>query len=106
MQRRRPEFASVPDRKRRRQTWAFSFRRESDRSSRPAFHRDALARLREDYRAFLRKAGKANPTDFKDLTGLSRKFIIPLMEYFDQSKLTIRVGDHRVLREKEKDDLP
>ncbi|MGV8081697.1 MAG: selenocysteine-specific translation elongation factor [Syntrophales bacterium] len=68
------------------------------------FHRDALARLREDYRAFLRKAGKANPTDFKDLTGLSRKFIIPLMEYFDQAKLTIRVGDHRVLREREKDD--
>ncbi|NPU83271.1 MAG: selenocysteine-specific translation elongation factor [Syntrophaceae bacterium] len=70
------------------------------------FHRDALARLREDYRAFLLKAGKANPTDFKDLTGLSRKFIIPLMEYFDQAKLTIRVGDHRVLREKEKDDRP
>ncbi len=68
------------------------------------FHRDALSRLREDYRAFLRKAGKANPTDFKDLTGLSRKFIIPLMEYFDQAKLTIRVGDHRVLREREKDD--
>ncbi len=70
------------------------------------FHRDVLARLREDYRAFLRKAGKANPTDFKDLTGLSRKFIIPLMEYFDQAKLTIRVGDHRVLREREKDDRP
>jgi selenocysteine-specific elongation factor len=62
------------------------------------FHRDALTRLREDYRAFLLKAGKASPTDFRDLTGLSRKFIIPLMEYFDQARLTIRVGDHRVLR--------
>jgi selenocysteine-specific elongation factor len=70
------------------------------------FHRDVLSRLREDYRSFLLRAGKANPTDFKDLTGLSRKFIIPLMEYFDQAKLTIRVGDHRVLREREKDDRP
>ncbi|MGB5687453.1 MAG: SelB C-terminal domain-containing protein [Candidatus Electrothrix sp.] len=35
---------------------------------------------------------------FKDLTGLSRKFSIPLLEYFDKIKLTIRVGDKRILR--------
>jgi selenocysteine-specific elongation factor len=32
------------------------------------------------------------------MTGLSRKFMIPLLEYFDQEKVTIRVGDKRVLR--------
>jgi len=34
------------------------------------------------------------------LTFLGRKFIIPLMEYFDATKLTIRVGDCRVLRDR------
>ena len=62
------------------------------------FHRDSLNRLRETYRELLIKTGKSTPADLRDLTGLSRKFIIPLMEYFDAAKFTIRVGDHRVLR--------
>ncbi|MDO9515315.1 MAG: selenocysteine-specific translation elongation factor [Syntrophales bacterium] len=64
------------------------------------FHREALDQLKEDYRALLIKDGKASPATFKELTGLSRKFIIPLMEYFDKTKLTIRVEDHRMLRER------
>ena len=64
------------------------------------FHKDVLGSLREDYRAFLLKEGESTPTSFRDMTGLSRKFTIPLMEYFDATKLTIRVGDHRVLRER------
>lgn len=65
------------------------------------FYKEALDRLREDYRALLIRDGKASPTSFKDLTGLSRKFIIPLMEFFDKTKLTIRVEDYRILREKQ-----
>jgi selenocysteine-specific elongation factor len=64
------------------------------------FHRDALAKLREDYRRLLIRDGQATPASFKGLTMLSRKFIIPLMEYFDMTKLTMRAGDHRVLRER------
>jgi selenocysteine-specific elongation factor len=64
------------------------------------FARGVLEKLREDYRAQLLRDGQATPATFKDLTGLSRKYIIPLMEYFDLSKLTVRVGDHRILREK------
>jgi selenocysteine-specific elongation factor len=64
------------------------------------FHRDPVAQLRDDYVKLLTKDGKATPSTFKDLTGLTRKFIIPLMEYFDVIKLTIRVGDHRMLRER------
>jgi selenocysteine-specific elongation factor len=64
------------------------------------FHKEVLAKLREDYKALLVKEGKATPASMKELTGLSRKFIIPLMEYFDITKLTIRAGDHRILREK------
>jgi selenocysteine-specific elongation factor len=65
------------------------------------YHRDNLAALRERYRALLVRDGKATPVEFKELTGLTRKFIIPLMEYFDLTKLTIRSGDQRLLREKE-----
>jgi selenocysteine-specific elongation factor len=64
------------------------------------FSREVLGKLRDDYKALLIKDGKATPATFKDLTGLSRKYIIPLMEYFDVNKLTVRVGDHRILREK------
>lgn len=65
------------------------------------FSKEAIAKLREDYKKLLIAQGQANPVVFKELTGLSRKFIIPLMEYFDMSKLTIRAGDVRILREKE-----
>jgi selenocysteine-specific elongation factor len=64
------------------------------------FASGSLNKLRDDYKAMLVKDGKATPATFKDLTGLSRKYIIPLMEYFDVNKLTVRVGDHRILREK------
>jgi len=65
------------------------------------FAREVLTQLREDYKAQLIRDSQATPATFKDLTGLSRKYIIPLMEYFDTSKLTVRVGDHRILREKQ-----
>jgi selenocysteine-specific elongation factor len=66
------------------------------------YHADNLQKLREDYRNLLIRDGKSTPATFRDLTGLSRKFIISLMEYFDAAKLTIRVGDHRVLRDEER----
>ncbi len=65
------------------------------------FHRDAVAGIREEYRKLLVRDGKATPASFRELTGLSRKFIIPLMEYFDMTKLTMRAGEHRILRERQ-----
>jgi len=62
------------------------------------FARGHLDQLRQDYKDLLIKDGKATPASFKELTGLSRKYIIPLMEYFDMNKLTVRVEDHRILR--------
>jgi selenocysteine-specific elongation factor len=34
---------------------------------------------------------------FKDLTGVSRKYAIPLLEYLDRERVTRRVGDERVI---------
>ncbi len=39
--------------------------------------------------------GTIDAQQWKDLTGASRKFTIPLAEYFDAEKLTLRVGDVR-----------
>ncbi len=46
----------------------------------------------------LRAKGEITPSEFRDITGLSRKFMIPLLEYFDSLKITVRAGDKRFLR--------
>lgn len=66
------------------------------------FESGILEKLREDYKARLLEKEVFEPADFKELTGLSRKYIIPLMEYFDKTNLTIRVSNGRVLRESQK----
>jgi selenocysteine-specific elongation factor len=39
-----------------------------------------------------------NAAAFRDLIGSSRKYTIPLLEYFDRVGLTIRMGDIRKLK--------
>ena len=58
----------------------------------------ALDGLREKLLAHLGEKGEITPPEYRELTGLSRKFLIPLLEYFDSEKLTIRVGDKRMAR--------
>ncbi len=62
------------------------------------FHRQPLETLKKELIGFIRKEGEIDPPRFKNMTGLSRKFSIPLLEYFDKIKLTIRIDDKRVLR--------
>lgn len=65
------------------------------------FCSSALDRLIERVRGYF-AAGNADlgPAQFRELTGLSRKFLIPLLEYLDKAKITVRVGDKRLLRQK------
>jgi selenocysteine-specific elongation factor len=63
------------------------------------FHAEALRTVQEQLVAFLRQKKEIGPADFKDLFGVSRKYAIPLMEYFDSQRVTVRVGERRVLRE-------
>ena len=58
----------------------------------------AVAEIREKLVSYMKEKGEITPPEFRELTGLSRKFMIPLLEYFDQERLTIRLGDKRVLR--------
>ena len=62
------------------------------------FAPEPLAALRDRLTAFLKERGEITPSGFRELSGLSRKFMIPVLEYFDSIKLTIRVGDVRRLR--------
>ncbi|XCN71666.1 MAG: selenocysteine-specific translation elongation factor [Candidatus Electrothrix aestuarii] len=62
------------------------------------FHAEELNFLAGSLQDYLKKNGEIDAPGFKDLTGLTRKFSIPLLEYFDKIKLTIRVGDKRILR--------
>ena len=61
-----------------------------------------LTLLEKKMTAFLQKEGDIDAPRFKEMSGLTRKFSIPLLEYFDRIKLTIRVGDKRILRESRK----
>ena len=48
--------------------------------------------------AHTREQGKITVADGRDLFNTSRKYILPLLEYLDQQRITRRVGDERVLR--------
>jgi selenocysteine-specific elongation factor len=61
------------------------------------FHRDALDDLRKRLQAEKAKSDKIDVARFKDLTGVSRKYAIPLLEYLDRERVTRRVGDVRVI---------
>jgi selenocysteine-specific elongation factor len=63
------------------------------------FHAEALRGIQEQLVGLLRQKKEIGPADFKDLFGVSRKYAIPLMEYFDAQRVTMRVGERRVLRE-------
>ena len=61
------------------------------------FHATALARLRE---LIARRKAENNRIDvgiFKELTGLTRKFAIPLLEYLDRERVTRRSGNERII---------
>jgi len=58
-------------------------------------HAGAVAEIRGKLVAFLDAHGTIDAQQWKDLTGASRKFTIPLAEHFDAEKLTLRVGDVR-----------
>jgi selenocysteine-specific elongation factor len=61
------------------------------------FHRTALDDLRKRVASEKAKSPKIDVARFKDLTGVSRKYAIPLLEYLDREHVTRRVGDERVI---------
>jgi selenocysteine-specific elongation factor len=58
----------------------------------------SIQQLRTTLRNFLTEHGEMTAASFRDLIGSTRKYTIPLLEYFDRDGLTIRVGDVRRLK--------
>jgi selenocysteine-specific elongation factor len=62
------------------------------------FHYEVIDMLKEKLVNYLKQHNEISGPQFKDLTKTSRKFAIPLMEYFDANRVTVRVGENRRLR--------
>ena len=62
------------------------------------FARPAIEALRERLVAHLQGRGQIDAQQWKELVGQSRKYSIPLAEYFDAQKVTVRIGEVRRLR--------
>jgi selenocysteine-specific elongation factor len=63
-----------------------------------AFAREVIDELQGRLRAHLEREKEITAAGFRDLIDASRKYSIPLLDYFDRSGLTLRSGDVRRLR--------
>jgi selenocysteine-specific elongation factor len=62
------------------------------------FHRSAVKKLCDMLAGYKKERGERLAiAAFKEMTGVSRKYAIPLLEYLDRERLTRRVGDERVI---------
>ncbi len=62
------------------------------------FHSNVIEDLKNKVRSYLSEKKEMTPSEFKSVLDLSRKYMIPLLEYLDEIKVTIRTGDKRILR--------
>ncbi len=62
------------------------------------FHANALLEMRQKVAGYKKaKSERISVPAFKELTGISRKYAIPLLEYLDRERVTRRAGDERVI---------
>jgi selenocysteine-specific elongation factor len=62
----------------------------------PVFHRQAVDTARRRLEEHLDLHGEVTVAEFRDMLDSTRKFVLPLLEYFDREKVTFRRGDLRV----------
>jgi selenocysteine-specific elongation factor len=60
-------------------------------------HREHLDTLKDEVRQRWPAGSRLDVTTFKEMTGLSRKYVIPLLEYLDRERITRRSGNDRVV---------
>jgi len=62
------------------------------------FHHHALEQLKQQLGGYKKTKGdRISVPVFKELTGITRKYAIPLLEYLDRERFTRRAGDERVI---------
>jgi selenocysteine-specific elongation factor len=62
------------------------------------YAKGVIEALIEEVKTYLTEHGDIDAQGFKEMTGLSRKFSIPILEYLDRVKITMRIEDRRCLR--------
>jgi selenocysteine-specific elongation factor len=62
------------------------------------FAREVVSDIEARLRAYLEREREITAAGFRDLIDASRKYSIPLLDYFDRSGVTVRSGDFRRLR--------
>lgn len=62
------------------------------------FKADVIADAERQLRTYLAEKEQITAAEFRDLISASRKYSIPLLDYFDRSGVTVRTGDYRRLR--------
>ncbi len=66
-------------------------------SDKVILHRKNLNESKRKLIEHLQKNGKTDATAFKDVLGTTRKYAIPILEYWDKQGVTRRIGDIRTL---------
>lgn len=61
------------------------------------FHHEVIKNAENVLKEYLAHHDGITVAEFRDLIGSSRKYTVPLLEYFDKSKVTRRVDDKRIL---------
>jgi selenocysteine-specific elongation factor len=61
------------------------------------YHAESIVRLKELLTDYKKQSAQIDVGKFKDLTDISRKYAIPLLEFLDRERVTRRIGDHRVI---------
>jgi len=61
------------------------------------FHRKTMEDLKQKIREYKLSSSRIDVAHFKELTGVSRKYAIPLLEYLDREHVTRRAGDDRII---------
>lgn len=61
------------------------------------YHTDSIGRLKELLNDYKRQSNRIDVGKFKDLTEISRKYAIPLLEFLDRERVTRRAGDYRII---------
>ena len=62
------------------------------------FHSKSIDNARSELESFILQKKEITASEFRDLLGISRKFAIPILEHFDIMKITVRVGDKRIIK--------
>jgi len=62
------------------------------------FHKAPIGDIKKKLVDFLMERKEITPLEFKEMCGVTRRFLIPLAEMLDEQHVTIRTGDVRRLR--------